>query len=175
MVHSAYFISFPHFKKHFVLFKEIRLIAWTINKPSFLTQTLSKKCSELTKEMVYWQIRQSGRVGLSLILQLLNFQYLWVEQHFMEHRTNPNIIFWTSNKLECAHLLMIEIEHSIFGFQRTNIEPNKVFTRFIKLHMKLTRTSFFWILNESKHIHLFVMEFKHPIFGFERLNIELPT
>ena len=112
--------------------------AWTINKPSFLTQTLSKKCSELTKEMVYWQIRQSGRVGLSLILQLLNFQYLWVEQHFMEHRTNPNIIFWTSNKLECAHLLMIEIEHSIFGFQRTNI---------IRFSLDLSNYTWNWLEN----------------------------
>ena len=28
----------------------------------------------------------------------------------------------TSNKLERVHLLVIELEHLIFGFERTNIE-----------------------------------------------------
>ena len=36
---------------------------------------------------------------------------------FSEHRTN-------SKKLERFHLLVIKLEHHIFGFEQTNIEPN---------------------------------------------------
>ena len=30
--------------------------------------------------------------------------------------------YWTSNKLERGHLLVIELEHPIFGFEQKNIE-----------------------------------------------------
>ena len=32
----------------------------------------------------------------------------------------------TSNKLERVQLLTIELEHPIFGFERTNIEPKRL-------------------------------------------------
>ena len=79
------------------------------------------------------------------------------------------------NELELVHLLVIELEHPIFGFEGTNIEPNKTFNRFTKLLIELTRTSFFRTSNELEHVHLMVIELEHPIFGFERSNIELQT
>ena len=63
----------------------------------------------------------------------------WVEHHFIEH--------WSNSNIERVHLLVIELEHPIFGFERTNIEPNKAFTKFTKLLIELTRTSFFQISN----------------------------
>ena len=38
------------------------------------------------------------------------------------YRMNSNIIFRTSNQLKHVHLLVIELEHPIFGFEQTNIE-----------------------------------------------------
>ena len=35
-----------------------------------------------------------------------------------------NIIFRTSNEIDCVHLLVIELEHPIFGFEWTNIDSN---------------------------------------------------
>ena len=35
---------------------------------------------------------------------------------------NSNIIFRTSNELERVHLLVIELEHTIFGFEQSNIK-----------------------------------------------------
>ena len=62
-----------------------------------------------------------------------------------------------------------------FGFERTNIEPNRAFTKFTELLIELTRTSFFRTSNELERVHLMVIELEHPIFGFERSNIELRT
>ena len=62
------------------------------------------------------------------------------------------------NELKHIHLLVIELEHPIFGFERTNIEPNKAFTRFTKLFIQLTRTSFFQTSNEFQHVHLLVVK-----------------
>ena len=84
-------------------------------------------------------------------------------------------MFRTLNKLKCVHLLVIKLEHPIFGFERTNIEPNRAFTRFTKLLIELTRTLFFLTLYELERVHLLVIELDHPIFGFERSNIELRT
>ena len=56
-----------------------------------------------------------------------------------------------------------------------NIEPNGAFTRFTKLLIELTWTSFFWISNTLEHVHLLVIKLEHSIFGFERSNIELET
>ena len=69
--------------------------------------------------------------------------------------------------------MMIELEHPIFGFERSNIEPNTVFTTFIKLLIELTPTSLFRTSNELERVHLLVIELEHPIFGFERWKIEL--
>ena len=85
---------------------------------------------------------------------------------------NLNIFFRTLNKLERVHLLVIELKHPNFGFERINIEPNMAFTRFTKLLIKQTRTSFFQTLNELKCVHLLVIKLKHPIFVFEWSNIE---
>ena len=53
----------------------------------------------------------------------MNFKLTWcVEHHFMKHRTNSNIIFRTLNELEHVHLLVIALEHPIFGFEGSNIE-----------------------------------------------------
>ena len=46
--------------------------------------------------------------------------------------------FRTSNELERVHLMVIELEHPILGFEQTNIEPNRAFSRFPKLLMELT-------------------------------------
>ena len=50
-------------------------------------------------------------------------------------------------------------------------EVKRAFTRFIKLLIELTRTSFLQTSNELEHVHLLVIKLEHPIFGFERLNI----
>ena len=52
---------------------------------------------------------------------------------------------------------MIELKHPIFGFEQTNIEPNKAFTNFTKLLIKLTRNHFF--KHQTKPNVLFVIEF----------------
>ena len=70
---------------------------------------------------------------------------------------------------------MIELEHPIFGFERSNFEPNRAFTTLIKSLIELTRTSFFRTSNELELVHLMVIELEHPIFGFKRSNIELRT
>ena len=48
-----------------------------------------------------------------------------MEQHFIEHQSNFNIIFQTSNELERIHLLMNELKHMDFGFQRTEIQTKR--------------------------------------------------
>ena len=46
------------------------------------------------------------------LLDLLNYSSNSIRRHF----------FWTSNELEHVLLLVIELEHPIFGFKRSNIE-----------------------------------------------------
>ena len=69
----------------------------------------------------------------------------------------------------------MELKHAIFGFEPSNIEPNRAITRFTKLHIKQTQTSFFPTLNKLEGIHLLVIKLQHPNFAFERSNIELQT
>ena len=92
--------------------------------------------------------------------------------HFIEHWLNSNIIFRTSNELKRVHLLMIELKNPIFGFERLDIEHKRPssFTRFTKLFIEQTQTSFFWTLNGLERVHLLVIE--HPIFGFQGSNFE---
>ena len=68
-----------------------------------------------------------------------------------------------------------QIQTSYFGFEQTNIEPNRAFTRFTKLLIELTRTSFFQIQKELEHVHLLIIELEHPISGFKRSNIDHRT
>ena len=41
---------------------------------------------------------------------------------------------------DLVHLLVIELERPIFAFERSNIEPNRSFTRFTKLLIEQTQT-----------------------------------
>ena len=65
----------------------------------------------------------------------------------------------------------------IFGFEQTDIkhQTQKPFTKFTKLFIEQTRTSFFRTSNGLERVHLLLIELKHPIFGFEGSNIELQT
>ena len=83
------------------------------------------------------------------------------EHHFIEHQTISNIIFRTSDELKNVHLLVIELEHPIFGFERA-------FNRFTELLKQQTRTLVFCTSNKLERVHLLVIELKHLIFGFER-------
>ena len=59
--------------------------------------------------------------------------------------------------------------------QTSNMELSKAFTRFIKLLIELTQTSYFKTCNKLEHVHLLAIELIHPIFSLEQLNIELRT
>ena len=86
---------------------------------------------------------------------------------FFEHRTNLNVfICWWSN----SNTLFLASND-----RTSNFEPNWAFTRFTKLLIEQTRTSFFRTLDEFELVHLWVIELEHPLFCFERLNIELRT
>ena len=39
--------------------------------------------------------------------------------------------------------MVIELEHPTFGFERTNIDPKRTFTRITNLLIDMTQTSFF--------------------------------
>ena len=62
-----------------------------------------------------------------------------------------------------------------FGFERTKIESNRAFTRFIKFFIELTPISYFRTSNELEHVYIMVIEHEHPIFGLERTDIEHQT
>ena len=81
-------------------------------------------------------------------------------------------ILMTLNELKHVHLLMIEFEHPIFGFEWTNIEPNRVINRFTKLLIKLDNPNIiFSNIERTQTCSLFVIKLEHPIFGFKRSNI----
>ena len=46
----------------------------------------------------------------------------WVKHRFIKHQRNLITLFRTSNKLKRVHLLVIELKHNIFAFERLNIE-----------------------------------------------------
>ena len=69
---------------------------------------------------------------------------------FFEHRTNSNVfIYWWSN----SNTLFLASNE-----QTSNIKPNRAFTKFTKLLIELTQTSFFRTSNELEHVHLLVIE-----------------
>ena len=76
----------------------------------------------------------------------------------------------TSNQLEQVHLLVIELEHPILGFndRTSNIEPNWAFTRFTEFLIEQTRTSFFQTLKKLEHVHLLVIKLKHQFIKAEK-------
>ena len=94
-----------------------------------------------------------------------------IEHHFIEHRANLNIILQTLKELECVQLLVIELKHPNSGFEQTNIKPDTAFTRFTKLLMEQTRTSFIRTSNRLECVHLLVIELENPILCFKWLNI----
>ena len=60
---------------------------------------------------------------------------------------NLSVLFQTLKELERVRLWMIELEHPIFGFEQTNIKPNKTLTRFSKILIEQTRTLLFQTSN----------------------------
>ena len=91
------------------------------------------------------KMKLSSRIWINLTKKIENFmmgpQKCVVICPTPCYRTNSNINFRTLNQLKCVHKLVIEIKHPIFGFERSNIEPNRAFTRFTKLLIELTRTN----------------------------------
>ena len=79
---------------------------WTSNK-------LERYCLNIK-----WMCYGFKQTNIELEFSLL----WWVEHNFIEHRMNSNMIFRTWNELERVHLLVIELEHPIFGFLWSNIE-----------------------------------------------------
>ena len=77
---------------------------------------------------------------------------------------NLKIIFRTSIELQHVHLSAIELEHPIFGLERSNIEPNRDFTRFIKFLNEQTQTSVFRTSNELERVRLFGNQTQTPYF-----------
>ena len=74
-----------------------------------------------------------------------------------------------------SNTILLNINRTRTSFFESNIEPNRAFTKFTKLIIELTRTSFFRTSNEFKRVHLLEIELGHPIFAFERSNIEFRT
>ena len=121
----------------------------------------------------YWILQFVGN-NMQTLENYSNIQW-WVEEHhFIEHLTNSNIIFWTSNEHQHVRQLLMKLKHPIFGFERTDIEHNKTFNRFTKLLIE-HRPLFLQTSNGFDFVFHLVIELKHPIFGFEQSNIELRT
>ena len=95
----------------------------------------------------------------------------------MKIERTRNILFWTLklNELKRVHLLENVVEHLIFAFVQKDIKLIRAITRFTKLIIEQTRTSFFETPNELERVHILVIELQHPIFGFEQFNIEIRT
>ena len=86
--------------------------------------------------------------------------------NWLEHWTNSNVfIYWWSN----SNTLLMASNN-----QTSNFEPKGAFTRFTKLLIELTQTSFFWTSNELIRVHQLVIELEHPIFALNEwiTNIE---
>ena len=86
---------------------------------------------------------------------------------FFEHQTNLNVFIYGWSNSNTQFLAS--------NGRTSNFEPNRAFTRFTKLLIELTRTSFFRTSNELERVHLLIIELEHPIFGFEWSNMELWT
>ena len=121
--------------------------------------------NELTHSNMFifwWSNLNTSDVSNTILLNIERTQ-----TSFYKHQTNLNVfIYWGSNS---NNLLLALIELT------SNIELTKVFTRFTKLLIQLTRTSIFQTSNRFERVHLLVIELEHPTFGFERSNIELRT
>ena len=91
--------------------------------------------------------------------------WLWTIEHPTSNLMGPSLdllncnehtrtsVFRTSNELERVHLLVIELEHPIFGFERKNLEPNRalldllsklLFEHHFFEHWKNSNVFFYW-------------------------------
>ena len=130
------------------------MITWKRNRTQSKTQV--RFCSTYCYSLFRYIVRTSD--GSNTILMTIKRTRI----SFFEHRTNSNVfIYWWSN-LNTLFLASNE--------QKSNIEPNRAFTRFTKLLIKLSRKS-----NVLEHLCLLVIELERPIFSFKQLNIELRT
>ena len=76
----------------------------------------TRTCSfngDRTRTLYFWIRMNKHRTS-----NLIGLQYIYL----IFHQTDSNVIFRTSNKLEHVHLLVIELEHPILGFGRSNVE-----------------------------------------------------
>ena len=85
--------------------------------------------------------RTSNLIGLSL--DLLNYSSNWLEHHF----------FPLLNELERVHLLVIELEHPIFGFERSNIELRTLFDPSLSVRYEFT----FFISNQLDMLNIWLL------------------
>ena len=98
---------------------------------------------------------------------------------YFDSRVNRNLDFSTKNKgtffrtsiePKRVHLLVNKLKHPIFGFEQRNIKPNWAITRFTKLLIEQTRTSF---CDHQTNIKLLVtlLKIMEPVYG--KINISL--
>ena len=121
-------------------------VFWDENNGSFdflticmlFSNRLNSQCCQL------WQFHWKMRKTLLIRLDFFG-HYLWVEHHFIEHQTNrmcssigdqTRTLFFASNE------------------RKSKIESNRAFTRFTKLLIKQTWTSFFenWTISNVYRI-----------------------
>ena len=96
---------------------------------------------------------------------LVYINKVWLKKgHFIEHQTNSNIIFWTSNEL------IYWCSNSNTLFLASNDWTSN--SNLIGLSLDLLKN---YSLNWLKLVHLLVIQLEHPIFGFEWSYIELRT
>ena len=61
-------------------------------------------------------------------------------------------LFQTSNKLECVHQLVIELEYPIFGFERSNIELRTLFDPSLYLQKGFVNVFYIWTSNALENM-----------------------
>ena len=82
------------------------------------TVDLQKPTNILKVLLSQWpkkSLRRKNKILLHIFWNVSK-QVFRVKNHFFEHWTKLNIIFGTSNWLKPVHLLVIKLEHAIFGF-----------------------------------------------------------
>ena len=83
------------------------------------------------------------------------------------------ICIWRTIFAAASKKLIILFWHRMIKHRTSNLIGLK--TRFTKLLIKLTGTSFFRTFNELKLVRVLVIELEHPIFGIKRSCIKLRT
>ena len=112
-----------------------------------------KWCSTHHYWLLTYQVWNTGNQIQTVLTNWTTFSLIvmgrtpFYRTSFFEHQTNSNTLFLASNEWT------------------SNFKPNRDFTRFTKLLIKLTQKSFFRTSNELECVHLLVIELKHPIFA----------